>query len=508
MQSGTLGWVLNHEARLAWRDWAGMMSAGQHARTRVVIAVGAAVVLFMHFFAWAVIGRYGEALENPSKSVLAVVAGTMLLSWSLMLSQALESVTRAFYARGDLDLILSSPVSARAVFAARIVAVAGSTALMAASLAGPFINVLAYSDGPAMLSGYAVIAAMGAAAAGLATAIAVALFRVLGAKRTRLAAQIVSAVVGATFVIGIQAAAIVSTGTISRFALLTSDETVAKLPDAASLWWVPARAALGDWQAVALLSAIAGLTLVWAIWQFAPRFGEHATEAAGVAVQRAVAQAPPRNFRNASPAQVLRRKELTLIARDPWLASQTLMQMLYLVPPALLLWRSFGEQAGATAVLVPVLVMAAGQLAGGLAWLAVSGEDAPDLIASAPVPDSSITRAKIEAVLAGMGLALCPLVLVMFFASPVDALVATAGILAAAASATLIQLWFRTQAKRSHFRRRQTSSRVATFAEAFSSISWAAAAGLAAAGSALAIAPGLTALAILAGVRLVRPEQN
>ena len=31
----------------------------------------------------------------------------------------------------------------------------------------------------------------------------------------------------------------------------------------------------------------------------------------------------------------------------------------------------------------------------------------------------------------------------------------------------------RTQARRKHFRRRQTSSRVATFAEAFSSISWA-----------------------------------
>jgi len=40
---------------------------------------------------------------------------------------------------------------------------------------------------------------------------------------------------------------------------------------------------------------------------------------------------------------------------------------------------------GALVVLVPVLVMAAGQLAGGLAWLAISGEDAPDLVATAPI---------------------------------------------------------------------------------------------------------------------------
>jgi ABC-2 type transport system permease protein len=29
--------------------------------------------------------------------------------------------------------------------------------------------------------------------------------------------------------------------------------------------------------------------------------------------------------------------------------------------------------------------MAAGQLAGGLAWLSISGEDAPDLVATAPI---------------------------------------------------------------------------------------------------------------------------
>ena len=46
----------------------------------------------------------------------------------------------------------------------------------------------------------------------------------------------------------------------------------------------------------------------------------------------------------------------------------------------------FGKESGAYVVVVPVLVMAAGQLAGGLAWLAISGEDAPDLVATAPVP--------------------------------------------------------------------------------------------------------------------------
>ena len=93
-------------------------------------------------------------------------------------------------------------------------------------------------------------------------------------------------------------------------------------------------------------------------------------------------------------------------------------------------------------------------------------------------------------------------------AAPMTALVAALGIVAAAATATTIQLWFRAQAKRSHFRRRQTSSRLATFAEAFSSIAWAGTAALAAAGTWLAVLAGVIALAILGGVRLLSPAAS
>jgi ABC-2 type transport system permease protein len=64
----------------------------------------------------------------------------------------------------------------------------------------------------------------------------------------------------------------------------------------------------------------------------------------------------------------------------------------------------------------------------------------------------------------------------------------------------------RTAGKRSQFRRRQTSSRVATFAEAVSPIAWAGAAALAAAGTWIAVVPAIIDVAILAGTRLVRPQ--
>ncbi|MEZ5799935.1 MAG: hypothetical protein R3D29_05025 [Nitratireductor sp.] len=70
--------------------------------------------------------------------------------------------------------------------------------------------------------------------------------------------------------------------------------------------------------------------------------------------------------------------------------------------PAFMLWHGYGTNGAVPTVVVPVLVMAAGQLSGGLAWLAISGEDAPQLVATAPVT-RMILRAKIEASLRSLG---------------------------------------------------------------------------------------------------------
>jgi ABC-2 type transport system permease protein len=277
-------------------------------------------------------------------------------------------------------------------------------------------------------------------------------------------------------------------------------------PGEDSVFWYPARAIMGDMHALVGVILISAGFLGLAIVVFSNRFAKHATAAAGISATSIRQRRRADAFRPTTPAKMLRRKEWTLLRRDPWLVSQTLMQVLYLLPPALLLWRNFGSRTDTLLVLVPVFVMAAGQLAGGLAWLAVSGEDAPDLVATAPINSHNILRAKLEAVIGAIALVLSPVVAVLALTSFHYALVASAGILTAAASATLIQLWFRKQAKRSHFRRRQTSSRVATFAEAFSSISWAATAGLAAAGTWLAFAPAALAFGLLAGARALRPR--
>ena len=77
----------------------------------------------------------------------------------------------------------------------------------------------------------------------------------------------------------------------------------------------------------------------------------------------------------------------------------------------------FATARRAIMLVTPVLVMAAGQLAGGLAWLTISGEDAPDLVATAPMPPAHVTRAKVEAVLAASRAIFAPLIVALAFLS-------------------------------------------------------------------------------------------
>jgi ABC-2 type transport system permease protein len=506
MSPASFAWLARHELRLSWREWLSLMTGGRRRRIPIVAGGILIVAALMHLLAYHLIGPHAPSGVDPQRATLILVTGCAMLFWSLTLSQAIEMVTRAFYARADLDLILSSPAAARKVFAVRIGAIALSTTMLVVPLAGPFINILAWSGEPRWLGAYGVAIAMGLAASAIAMALTVALFHTLGPRRTRLVAQIIAAVVGAFFLIGVQALAIVSTNTLSRFATLQLDVVRRFAPGIDSPFWWPARAIMGDPSALVGVSAISVLMLAAAMVAFSGRFGSYATAAAGVSATLIRERRRADAFQPTTPGRILRRKEWTLLKRDPWLVSQTLMQVLYLLPPALLLSRNFNGGSDGVGVLVPLLVMAAGQLAGGLAWLAVSGEDAPDLVASAPVSQNRILRAKVEAVLGSIALVVAPLIILLAFSSFYDALVTVVGVLLAAASATMIQLWFRKQAKRSHFRRRQTSSRMATYAEAFSSISWAGTAGLAAAGSWLALGSGAIAFGLLAGVRAIRPR--
>ena len=109
-----------------------------------------------------------------------MLTATILLAWALMLSQAIESVTRVFYARADLDLIMSSPVKLANVFSVRVAAIALSITGMALLLSTPFVDVLVISGGIRWFSAFGVVIAIGLTAAAMAIALTIMLFRFIG----------------------------------------------------------------------------------------------------------------------------------------------------------------------------------------------------------------------------------------------------------------------------------------------------------------------------------------
>src|SRR5207248_2994877 len=141
-----------------------------------------------------------------------------------------------------------------------------------------------------------------------------------------------------------------------RFDILQSETLVAMAPDLGSISYWPARAMLGDRTALATVVTVSIVLLVAAIVFFSPLYQDELIAATSLPNRKRQGSWSKR-FRGGNPKRALRHKEWTLLLRDPWLISQTLMQILYLLPPWLLLWRSF-EKRGAVLLLVPVLTMA------------------------------------------------------------------------------------------------------------------------------------------------------
>ena len=142
MSSATaLTWFARHEIRLAWREWLAMMTGGRLGRKRAAIIGLLAFAVLLHVPAYAVIGRFANLRMPLDKSSLIVISATILLAWALMLSQAIESVTRVFYARADLDLIMSSPVALTHVFSVRLAAIA----LAITAVTGGLLHMVGWS---------------------------------------------------------------------------------------------------------------------------------------------------------------------------------------------------------------------------------------------------------------------------------------------------------------------------------------------------------------------------
>src|SRR6516164_8834786 len=134
----------------------------------------------MHGVAFYIFQHMDADIFNRDQRTLIITSSSILLSAAAMLSQAMESVTRIFYTRSDLELIITSPARIQRLFFVRLVAIALSGCIMSLVLIGPFIDVLAWYHGARWFSGYGVLLATSLATTAVAIIFTVILFRAIG----------------------------------------------------------------------------------------------------------------------------------------------------------------------------------------------------------------------------------------------------------------------------------------------------------------------------------------
>lgn len=493
---GSFSWLVAHDMRLNWRRFTDMVGNAGALNLTTLFVAGA---IILHLLAWPAFLWLAPHVHGASATAAPfAIAIFCIFTW--MIAQGLFSTTRTLYDRGDLDLLLGAPVPAARILGAKALAIAASTLGSIALLVLPLANVASLLGQPQWLAAYPVLVSLSLIATALGLGLSIGLFFLMGPRRARLYTQMTGAAIAGAFVLGAQVVAILP-------AALRSSVTDALIamggPETAigHVLMLPIDAMRGDVSALLVLAGVATLLFALAVNVLANHFAMAVLAASGApsgGVSGRVADERPIHFRSGL-ARSLRRKEWRLLARDPSLFAQLGLQIVYTIPIAVVLLRS--EALPTALALAPTIVVIAAQVAASLSWIMVSGEDAPELMATAPVAQTEVDRAKLSAVawpvLVIIGAPLAALALISWRIALLTALFAAVG----AASTSLLNFWHPMPGNRRGMLRRHQQSKLIALVEHALAILWAIAIVLALIASPVALVPVALVVAILAFFR-------
>ena len=439
---GSFAWLVLHELRLSWRARArGTSGLIGGAILLVYVCIGAIVAA--NLVAW-------QPAWSPAVGV-ATFLGTVA-AFTLMVSQAMLASQRTLYEMRDLDLLLTSPMPERRVLSAKLAGIASGISLTYAVLLLPMLLPFALLGHPRLFGAVGLIVAVPLAAAAIGLALTLLLASTVGPRAARSVGQILAALLGGGFYL------------VSQLSRLLHDDAQGlygwarrhDLGIAGASGW-PGRAAFGDGAALISLMVPSVLLFAAAGWLLQSVFLAGYQDAGMRMVRpRAKGRGVDRAF-HATLRRAVIAKEWRLLSRDPALAFQIVLRLIYLVPLLLIgLGHGTGSYLAPTLAFASVLI--AGQLAGSLTWLAVSAEDAPDLLTTAPVAKAVIDRAKLIAAMAMTAPMAVLIPIGMLALAPVGATVTLLVTAVAAWCSGLIELRLGKPGERAKFARRGQGS--------------------------------------------------
>jgi ABC-2 type transport system permease protein len=503
---GGVLFLLAHEMLLTWRNFRAS-GKGRHVRRLVFYSM---VALALGFGGYWTARFLSEIQPAATPLMLGGVSAVFAILFSIMLAQALMLITESLYQRGDLDLLLASPIPMWRVLIVRMTAIAINVGLFYLILAGAVFVWLPHFGGWPWLSFAPSILLLTVFATAVGLFVARLLFSLIGPKNTRIVAQILGSLIGAAFFISSQIPRFMENESRSQAMQEMFGRLMTFLGAASNPLSLPARAALGVGADAWIWAVVVIALYAVAIWWYASGFAADAAAISGLGARRRKATRKVRAMRGGVMPTLLG-KEWRLLRRDPLLLSQILLQLFYLLPLFLVFGTRLGEEGFnrfAVAGFSSGFVLLVTSLAASLAWLTVSAEDAPDLIASAPIARDRIDRAK--ALAAGIPAAVLlapPAIGASIIVAPMAGVWLLLGGGAAIMSTCFIAIWHQTPGNRKDFRRRTRGSLLLNFGRSLVAMGWIGATALAVSGWVLpAVVPGLIAVGLLLALHESRPQ--
>ncbi|MFN3791954.1 putative ABC transporter permease subunit [Massilia sp.] len=467
---GSIPWLFRHELRLWWFSAGSAKSEKSQRRPGLAgLALIGLAWLALHAIAFFVVSRTA-GIDPRDPQVLVAVSALLYGSMTFMLSSALKSSVLVLFERGDLDLLLSSPLPSHSIFTVRLATVAAGTAALYLFFLAPFAHAGALLGHVGWLAVYPVLLGAATVVACAAMLLTLGLVRLIGAQRTRVVAQVIGALAGALIFILSQLFAHLSrsmeTRAAAAFARAFAEDGGL---GAGSPVWLPGRALLGEPLPVLGVVAVAAAAFLFTAAR-THRFFVHGLQQAASSSRAARRPAGGLRLRfGRGLFMTMLLKEWRLILRDPQLISHVALQLIYLLPLFFIIFKRSELQLPALAA---GLTLLCSSLTASLAWIIVSAEDAPDLLRLSPAPQGTVRNAKLAAAVSPcLFLVLAP-VTWLIVRAPLAGLGAAGAVLGAVCAAALIVHWCGRPGLRSDYVARGKGDFLSAILGMFNSLSW------------------------------------
>lgn len=512
---GSILWLARHQIRLSWR--LGRLGKKMPSWLKPVFTI--LFVAFLSFTMGYGIAKAFEAAAGDYKQISSL-AGAIVLT--LMISGISMNMMGSFMTiteKGDLDLLLSSPIPPHRFVAARLISSAWRGFCIYAGFATIFFGASIVMISPMFASIYVVVAGFAILDAALTYMIARQALLWFGLRNGRRAIITLGAVGVLVGLFGYQMVS--SSGSLGQLAAKEDDPnaSLVLLHDwvvalTSNLSWLGGTI-LGDWLG-ALVFPVAGAVVSAAVLHFAgKRYDQDVAFLNGQNdhAPHKARKANARQFRRPALVMVFHKEWLSL-TRDPLFVSQLIVPLFTMVPFLGFVWNAMAnpeEQSEMApvmgAVFAAITVFNVTMLTSSLAWLTASVEEARDLLQASPLDPKIILQGK---VLAASGPAIIELFLVaalVAWAWPVAALTILVMGTATCAGACVIEFSRPRPTKRPKMTQRPDRSLVAVLFGLGLGILWACAAGLAAAKIVWWLLPAALAITISYVAWATRPRE-